>query len=109
MVDVGNVQLPQVRFAFSTGPLAVTVPSPLVRVPLTVDALHVSSVSPSGPGSFSFAEVPDVRLKSTVVLGHLLADAHDTSGALQRTLADAVPAPMNAIRAPAATAARASI
>src|SRR5436305_3048027 len=84
VVVVGLVQPPQVRPEAATGPLAVTVELPLVRVPLTVPSVHVMSASPAV--FFSSAVVPLVRLKFTVVFGHGLV--HGVVVVLQIGIAD---------------------
>src|SRR5215218_10127377 len=100
-VVVVKVQVgPQVRV--STLPeSAAPAPPALVILPLTVEAEHLSSSLPAV--STRSAEVPGSRLKS-----RLAPTASLPAGPVSSS-AEALPAPTNAIRAIAATAARPSI
>src|SRR4029077_17237764 len=74
---------------------------------LSTASLHVSNVVPP----FTHRrEVPDARLKPILVpTGNFCASGQGEVVVEQRTVAEAVPAPANAIRAAAAMAARPSI
>jgi len=102
-VFVGKVQLVQLNSDIFIFTASVALPA-LVISPLSFPPVHVSISSDSVPSHA--AEVFDVTVNSMPVPnGHFCPAGHGEVFVEQRTVAEAVPAPTNAIRAMAATAA----